>query len=122
MPVSIVVVDDDPSVCRGIARLLRAAGYAAEVYSSAEDALGRVDLLRAACWVVDVHMAGISGIRLASLLREAGVRTPVLFMTAHDEDATRDALRAAGDPVCLRKPFSSEILLGAIANALAGTV
>lgn len=70
------------------------------------------------CWIIDVHMAGMNGIALAGRLRDAGSCAPIIFITALDDDATHDALKAMDHPLCLRKPVQSELLLGAIVRAI----
>jgi FixJ family two-component response regulator len=115
----IAVVDDDQSVCKGVSRLLRSAGYGTSVFASAEECLRSPDIANVDCFLLDIHLSGVSGLTLARMLREAGIVVPVIFMTAEDESRTRDALRDAGSPLCLGKPMDSATLLDAIADALA---
>lgn len=118
----IAVVDDDVSVCKGVSRLLRSAGYQTLSFSSGEECLATDHLSQVDCFLVDIHMGGMNGIDLSRVLRGVGIIAPVIFMTAQDEGATREALTAAGSPLCLRKPMGSETLLGAISGVLPGTV
>src|SRR4051812_31795636 len=85
----IAVVDDDPSVCKGIDRLLRSEGFRSAVFRSAEACLAHPDLSAVDCFLVDVYLGTLSGFDLARKLRDEGYRTPVVFMTGHDEGATR---------------------------------
>ncbi len=113
----ISVVDDDASVREAIRGLLRSAGFDAEVFGSAEEFLGSGRLAGTTCLVLDVRMPGMSGIELRERLIASGHAVPIIFITAHaDEDERARALdRGAVD--CLRKPFSDDALLDAIAKA-----
>ncbi len=118
----IAVVDDDTSVCKGLSRLLRSAGYQSISFSSDEECLASGQLSEVDCFLLDIYLGNVMGFALARALRDAGVKAPVIFMTAQDESITRDAIAAAGSPVCLRKPMDSEVLFAAIAVALANPV
>ena len=112
------VVDDDVSVRNGLSRLLRSASFAATTFASGEECLVAPGLDRIACLLVDINLGGMSGFELLHRLNQAGRRIPVIFLTADDEPVTRDALRAAGSPPCLRKPFEAEALLASINHSL----
>ena len=112
--IMIGVVDDDPSVRKGLSRLLRSAGYAVTTFVSAEECLAEPSLASVGCLVVDVHLGGMSGFELFQKLNQSGNRIPVIFITAHDESVTREGLRAAGSPLCLRKPFDGNSLLASV--------
>lgn len=118
LPVAIGLIDDDASVRRGVSRLLRAAGYQVRAFHSGEDCLAAPDLEVLGCLIIDIHLGGISGFELLCKLREVGHRTPAIFITAFDESLTKDALRMAGSPVCLRKPVDADFLLSALHNHL----
>ena len=112
---SIAVIDDDPSVRKGLSRLLRSAGFSVSTFESGEDFLGAADLQSFDCLVIDVDLGGMTGFELLVRLdRSPGFG--VVFITAHDESATREALRAAGSPPCLSKPFEAEELLSVISR------
>jgi FixJ family two-component response regulator len=64
----VAVVDDDQSVCRSFARLLRAAGIQPITYGSAEAFLADTKRPRFDCMVFDVQLGGMSGIELAQVL------------------------------------------------------
>jgi FixJ family two-component response regulator len=113
----IAVVDDDESVRRATRRLLRAAGFEAETYSSGAEFLDAVKHCRPGCVIVDLHMPGMSGLEVQSKLTLSGLEIPVLFITAHDDPGARDRAVQAGAVGYLRKPFSEEALLEAIDGA-----
>lgn len=114
----IVVVEDDASMLRAIQRLLRAAGFRAQTFPSAEALLQTDAAAGAACFVFDIHLPGLSGLELRRRLVEGGMMGPVIFITAHDEPATREAAERSGAVACLLKPFPGRSLLAAIGRAI----
>jgi FixJ family two-component response regulator len=110
---SVVIVDDDPSVCRALSRLLLACGLRVETYPSAEAFLATSCSFDVACLVVDVQMSGMSGLDLLDRLAAAGVVVPAIVITAHDDVATHARLHQSG-ATYLGKPFESEAILAAV--------
>jgi len=113
----IVVVDDDRSVVKSLARVLRSAGYEVGTFGSAQEFLGSLAISLPQCLVLDVHMPEMNGFELQSRLRELGHRVPVVFITAHDTPQTRTAASQSGNTVLLFKPFGKAALLHAIREA-----
>jgi FixJ family two-component response regulator len=114
----IAVIDDDESYCRSVVRLLRAAAYLPTTYHSAEAFLADAERPPFSCLLLDVSMEGMSGIDLGRRLADSGSTTPVIYVTAHDDDATRVAAQAAGCVAFISKVESSGELLRAIASLL----
>ena len=114
------VIDDDESFCRSLGRLLRAARYQPVTYPSAEAFLADDKRPRFDCLVLDVKMGGMSGIELQRRLAAVGSTTPVIFLSAHDDGATREAARGAGGAAFVSKVQSSDSLLSAIDSVLGG--
>lgn len=113
----VAIVDDDPSIRRGLKRLLQTQQWGVCTYASAEDFLDRGPGPQVDLALVDIHLPGLSGIDLVRLLESDGDGPPVILMTAHGESETADALRAAGRTFCLRKPFTLQQLLDAMLAA-----
>jgi len=113
----VAVVDDDASMRTSIERLLQAKEYATIAFASAEEFLrsGAVDATIAL--VLDIHLRGMSGIELRRRLAAAGSTTPVVFITAFDDEKTRDEALAAGCVDYLRKPFDANQLVAALERA-----
>jgi len=115
----VAVVDDDESVCRSFGRLLRAAGMQPITYDSAEAFLADAKRPQFSCLVLDIQLGGISGIELARRLIDVGQRTPVIFITAHDDPAARSAAEGLGCVAYFRKTDSGREVLEAIRKAAA---
>jgi FixJ family two-component response regulator len=91
--VCVGVVDDDESIRRSVARLLRAVGMHAITYASAEAFRADLKAPRFDCLVLDVQLPGMSGIDLRNQLAAEGSATPVIFVTAYDDPtALEDAM------------------------------
>jgi FixJ family two-component response regulator len=115
----IAVVDDDLSVRKSLGRLLKAAGFEAIAFASARDYLEGGGLAPAPeCLILDIHLGGMNGFELYEHLVAAGSTPPVIFITAHDDEPTRERARQMGSSGYLRKPFEQHTLLGAIYRAI----
>jgi FixJ family two-component response regulator len=118
-PLLVAIVDDDERLCRSLGRMLRAAGILSAAYPSAEAFLGDLDHPAFHCLVLDVHLGGLSGIELQQQLAAAGGRTPVVFITSHDEPGTREQAFATGCAAFLNKSTSGSDVVAAIRRAAA---
>jgi FixJ family two-component response regulator len=114
----ITIVDDDPSVRAGIARLLRSLGYSAYAFASATEFLLSPQLSDTACLIADVEMPGMSGVELQEHLIAHGHSTPIVFITAFPEGRIRDRVMSAGAVDFLRKPFNEVQLIECVERAL----
>jgi two-component system response regulator FixJ len=114
----IAVVDDDASVRRGLARLLRSAGYQAETYASSRDFLQQADFETPACLILDVRMPGQTGIELQEVLAAADSDLPIIFVTGHGDIPMAVRTIRAGAVDFLTKPFDDQELLDAIGRAI----
>jgi FixJ family two-component response regulator len=114
----IVVVDDDAAIREAVQSLLRSVGLRAEVFASAQDFLQSGHLQDTACLIVDVRMPRMSGLELQRQLTTAHRPVPIIFITAHGDEETRARALRAGAVDFLDKPFSDEVLLGAVQAAL----
>jgi CheY-like chemotaxis protein len=117
----ISVVDDDESVREAIEGLMKAMGFDAEVFPSAEDFLNSGRAAATACMIADVQMPGMSGLELQARLKAAGHGIPFIFITAFPDERVRTKALERGGAVCfLNKPFSEEELIAGIGLALKG--
>jgi FixJ family two-component response regulator len=111
---TIAIVDDNPSLLQGLSRLLSAHGFRVQTFASAELFLEDIAKCEADCLLLDIHLAGISGIDLQRQLTSSGTDLPVIFMTGIDNVATRQEAFDAGCVAYLRKPFLAKLLIDAI--------
>jgi FixJ family two-component response regulator len=123
MTPQVAVADDDESVCRALARLLRSAGMSARSFGTGDALLAAIGVSvagevswRPDCIVLDVQMPGING--LAVQKRLAGTGVPIVFVTAHDDPGVREQALAAGACAYLHKPFDDEVFIGAVRAAM----
>ena len=94
-----------------IRRGLRKEGMAADVAGNGEDALGRAQATEYDAIILDLMLPGIDGFEVCRRLREAGVWTPILMLTARDSVRDRVAGLDGGADDYLTKPFSYAELL-----------
>ena len=116
---TVLVVDDDPSVRRGLARLLRSAGHTVEAYGSAQEYLSCLrEHTGPTCLVLDVKLPGLDGLGLQEKLLSQDSRMPIVFITGHGgvSESVKAMKRGAVD--FLSKPFDDEDLLNAVGEAL----
>lgn len=114
----VAVVDDDESVRESLPDLLGEFGFAVQAFSSAEAFLASDCVGLTRCLLLDVAMPGMTGPELQRTLTLRRRRIPIVFITAHDNDAVRRRLLAQGAVACLLKPFSPAALFDAIDTAL----
>jgi FixJ family two-component response regulator len=114
----VAVVEDDAAMRKSIERLLQANDFETIAYASAEEFLGCPLADSAGGLVIDIHLPGISGIELRRRLLAAGSNRPAIFITAHDDKATRAEALAAGCIEFLQKPFDPCRLTEALQRAM----
>jgi FixJ family two-component response regulator len=115
----VFVVDDDPSMLKGVRRLLKQHGFETVPFETAKALQDHDDFDQVICLVVDVNLGDGSGIELRHRLAEAGVSLPVIYITGNDSDATRMAAMASGCVAYLTKPFPAQSLIEPIKRAAA---
>ena len=117
---SVYLVDDDASVRKALARLIRSAGLEVQTFASAREFLDRIpDTNNPACLVADVRMPGLSGIDLHHELRSTNRNLPIIFVTGHGDIPMSVNAMKAGAVDFLPKPVKDSDLLRAIKQALA---
>jgi FixJ family two-component response regulator len=121
LPAAVVfIVDDDPSICRSLLRLVRQTGLEGHSYGSAEEFLEaqKMPLTRPACLVVDLQMPGLSGLELQQRLSESPAQCPMIFISGNGDIPSTVKAMKQGAVTFLTKPFDTQDLLRAIAEAL----
>jgi FixJ family two-component response regulator len=114
----ISVVDDDEAIRVSTTMLLRALGYIPYAFPSAHAFLHSEQLNKTACLISDVQMPGMSGVQLQDLLHARGMRIPVIFITAFDDERVRAQAFGRGATCFLSKPFDGEALSRCLKIAL----
>jgi two-component system response regulator FixJ len=116
---TVFVVDDDPAMRDSLRWLLQSAGLAVEPYAAAEEFLSAYDPARPGCLVLDVRMPGMSGLKLQDVLAARRIQLPVIVITGYAEVPTAVRALKTGAIDFIEKPFSDELLLDRIRQAIA---
>jgi FixJ family two-component response regulator len=114
----ISIVDDDASIREALKSLMRSVRFNAEAFASAEEFLASERLNDTACLILDVNLPGMSGFELQnhSDVQLRGI--PIIFITAHADDASRQRALKSGAVEFLSKPVRRETLFKAIESAI----
>lgn len=115
----VFVVDDDALIRAAVARLLQSEGLGVELFATTREFMQSRRPNVPSCLVLDVRLAGESGLDLQKQLVEANIRIPIIFMTGHGDIPMSVQAMKAGALEFLTKPFRNEDLLKAIQEALA---
>jgi len=115
----VFVVDDDPSVRRGLTNLFRSVDLRAEVFGSASEFLQSKLPDIASCLVLDIRLPGISGLDFQIELAKVNIHIPIIFMTGHGDIPMTVRAMKAGAVDFLTKPFRDQDMLDAVAMAIA---
>ena len=121
VPITVYIVDDEPTVRRALARLITSAGMRAEGCSSVPALIELARLADRVCVISDIRMPDVSGLELPGLLARRGHPLPVIFVTAYDTEQNRAAASRAGAVAFFHKPIDGQALLDAIAWAVEGS-
>ena len=113
------IVDDEESVRRAMGRLIRSAGIDVETFPSGAEFLQSLESHSPDCLVLDLHMPGLNGFEVQARLKESESRVPIVVITGHDTDDTRERVTKAGVAAYLLKPVDEKILLDTISAAVA---
>ena len=114
----VVVVDDDPSVRKSLARLVATAKYKVETFASAREFLSRPLPEGPCCLVLDVRMPGLTGLALQEALATAGTQLSIVFITGYGDVPTTVKAMRGGAVDVLTKPVNDRTLLSAIERAV----
>jgi FixJ family two-component response regulator len=114
----VAIVDDDPSVRRGLQRLIRSAGWKVETFASAQEFLDRPLAISPNCLVLDLQLPGLSGLDLQQRMADLGLDIPVVFLTGQGNIPASVKAMKAGAIEFLTKPVDEQNLLKAIEEAI----
>ena len=114
----VFVVDDDESMRRSLATLLRSVGLDARVFSTPQEFMEAKRPEAPGCLVLDVRLPGMSGLAFQEQLAKAGIGLPIIFITGHGDVPMTVRAMKAGAVEFLTKPFDDQVLLDAINGAV----
>jgi two-component system, LuxR family, response regulator FixJ len=118
-PFIVCLLDDDPSVLKGMARLFESADLHLETFSNPETFLGYARTHRPQVALIDVCMPQMSGLEVQCQLRKISPSTRVIVFTGNDDPLVRSTALNAGALAYLTKPFDDEELLTSVRLAFA---
>ena len=114
----VFIVDDDVSVRESLELLIRTQAWQPETFESAKEFLSRPRVLVPNCLVLDVSLPGLNGLELQKRVAVERTEMPIIFITGHGNVPISVEAMKAGAVEFLTKPFSKDVLLSAIRNAL----
>jgi FixJ family two-component response regulator len=100
----VAIIDDDPGVCRALARVVRTLGFDAAIYLSGEDFLDRCIAVAPNQILLDLHLPGLRGAELISALLQRNVTARIVVMTGLDRPGAREECLDAGAVAYITKP------------------
>jgi DNA-binding response OmpR family regulator len=107
----VLVVEDEPAMAESLTWGLEAEGYVVDVADNGEDGLWKARETPHDVIILDVMLPGLDGYQVCRKLREQGLWTPILMLTAMDEDLDHAEGLDSGADDYLPKPFSYPVLL-----------
>lgn len=116
----ISVVDDDESVRDSTQTLLRSAGYTVATFESGELYLKSDTRWQTECLILDMRMPGMDGLELQRRLSGSDTGVPIIFMTAHGDERSRELAIGGGAWHFFQKPFAAREFLDAVQSAVQG--
>lgn len=114
----ISIVDDDALARDGIRELVESLGYNAITFSSAEYFLQSDAIAETTCLITDLQMPGLNGLQLQEALRSRGYQTPVILITAYQNEKDRARALDNGAIGFLSKPFDEGSLIECLTVAI----
>jgi two-component system, LuxR family, response regulator FixJ len=115
---TVFIVDDDPSVLKALARLMRSAGLNAVTFAAPQNFLDHYDQNAPGCLVLDVAMLHINGLELQQTLESSGSELPIIFLTGHGDIPMSMRAIKQGAFDFLTKPVHDSDLIEAIHDAI----
>jgi FixJ family two-component response regulator len=114
----VFVVDDDISVRESLQLLIQCEGWHPKTFASAQEFLDNPRVLVPSCLVLDVSLPGLNGLDLQKRVAVERPDMPIIFITGYGDVPTTVQAMKAGAVEFLTKPFSDDVLLSAVRNAI----
>jgi FixJ family two-component response regulator len=118
LPPQVFLVDDDQNILRAFSRLLGAAGFQVQAFTSPHEFLSRHDKNAPGCALLDISMGDMDGLELQAALFREGVHRPIIFITGRNDAHTSVRALKAGAVDYLTKPVDEAELIAAVESAL----
>jgi FixJ family two-component response regulator len=115
---TVYIIDDDSGVRESIQDLVESVGLHAESFATAQEFLSSKRRDAPSCLVLDIRLPGISGLDLQHELKKAGIKIPIIFISAHADIPMSVRAMKSGALEFLTKPFRDQDLLDVIQRAL----
>ncbi|HWH17239.1 MAG TPA: response regulator [Allosphingosinicella sp.] len=113
----VYIVDDDRDVRASISFMLGTSGTPSRPFASGSDFLDSLDHLEAGCILLDIRMAGVSGVEVLEEVARREIGWPVIVMTGHGEVALAVKTMKLGAVDFLEKPFEEKVLHDCLVRA-----
>jgi FixJ family two-component response regulator len=114
----VYLVDDESSILKALARLLKVNGFETQSFLTARAFLQAFDPHRPACLILDLELPDLSGLELQRMLRERGSTHPIVFLSGHADVARSVSAMKNGAIDFLTKPVRKTALLAAVRDAI----
>ena len=114
----VFVVDDDISIRESLELLIRCEGWQPQLFATAQEFLALPRVLAPSCLILDVSLPGLNGLDLQKQVAVERTEMPIIFITGYGDVPMTVLAMKAGAQEFLTKPFSDEVLLAAIRQAL----
>jgi two-component system OmpR family response regulator len=116
--VRVLIVEDEKRLAAGLKKGLEAEGFAADVSLNGDDGLWMAREHPYDAIVLDVMLPGVNGYKICAELREEGIWTPIMMLTAKDGELDEAEALDTGADDYLTKPFSFVVLLARVRSLL----
>jgi RNA polymerase sigma factor (sigma-70 family) len=116
---TVFIVDDDPSVLKGLSLLVKSVKLNVEAYSSAQEFLDSYNPVQPGCLLIDMRMPGISGLELQEILHSMNILIPTIIITGYGEVTYAVQAMKNGAIDFIEKPFKGQYLLDQVHKAIA---
>jgi FixJ family two-component response regulator len=112
------IVDDDAPVREALKNLMRSAQFSVQTFASAEEFLGSAHVTDTECLILDLYLPGMNGFELQEHLNAERRKIPIIFITAHADEPSRQRALKSGAIDMLGKPVRRDALFKAVQSAI----
>jgi FixJ family two-component response regulator len=110
----IYIIDDDASIRRALGRVMTTAGFKIRSFATGEEFIDSGEFDPGGCVVTDAQLPGMSGLDVKHWINATHSGLPFIFLSAQDDEETRQSARDAGAVAYFRKPVDTDALLDSI--------